>query len=64
MAKKEKLNPLYLIPLIILLCSLFFLTPSLTGNTVVGNMQVKSSNFISLILFVVGVVSFVLFKKK
>lgn len=64
MGKKEKINLLYLVPLIALLGSLFFLTPSFTGNTIVNNLEVNNSNFISLILFVLGVTSFVLFKKK
>jgi len=64
MEKKEKINLLYLIPLIALLGSLFFLAPSFTGKVVVGEVGIKSSSFISLILFVFGVVSFVLFKRK
>ena len=65
MTKKNletKMNYLYLIPIVLLLGCLFFLTPSFTGN-VIFNLETLNANFISAILFVLGVLSFIYIKK-
>ena len=65
MTKKNldtKINYNYLIPIVLLLGCLFFLTPSFTGN-VIFNLETLNANFISTVLFVLGVLSFIYIKR-
>lgn len=64
MAKKRKeFNYGYLVAVVFLFASLFFLSPSFTGSAI-GNLPEKGSSFLSIILFVAGVGTFVFFKRK
>lgn len=47
----------------VLLASLFFLSLSITGNAI-GNMSTTSSNWIAVVLFVLGVAGFAFFKRR
>lgn len=58
-----KFNFGYLIVVLFLVGSLVFLTPSITGNAVAG-VEEEGSSFLSIILFVVGIATFVFFKRK
>jgi hypothetical protein len=53
----------YTIPLLAFILSLFFLTPSLTGN-IIGNLPSNVSRNISIIFFIAGLVSFLFIKLK
>jgi hypothetical protein len=58
-----KINFGYVLALIFLLTSMFFLSPNLTGN-VIGNLDNSYSSFLSLVLFVFGLATFLIMKKR
>lgn len=58
-----KFNFGYLIAIAFLIGSLVFLTPAITGNAVAG-VEDEGSSFLSIILFVAGIATFVFFKRK
>jgi len=64
-AKKKtgKFNFGYIVAIAFLLCSLFFVSPSFTGNAI-GEITEQGSSLLSIILFVAGVGTFVFFKIK
>jgi hypothetical protein len=61
--RENKFNFGYVIALILLLASMFFLSPNLTGN-VIGNVDNSHSSFFSLVLFVFGLATFAIMKKR
>ncbi len=46
----------------LLVASIFFLSPNLTGN-VIGSMEISSSNMISIIFFILGIMGFFIYRK-
>ncbi len=60
----DKVNLNYIIPVVILLGAVFFLTPSFTGSSIVGGLEESGSNLVSIILVILGVASFVYFKRQ
>lgn len=64
MVKKKRIfNFGYLVSVAFLLFSLFFLSPSFTGNAI-GGIEEQGSSLLSIILFVAGVGTFIFFKRK
>jgi len=63
MAKKKRFNWGYGVSLLLLFCSLFFISPSFTGNAI-GTITEKSSSLLSIILLVAGVGVFIYSKLK
>lgn len=59
-----KFNFNYLIPIALLLSSIVFLTPTLTGNAILSGISYSDSRGISIALFFAGVFSFLYFKKR
>ena len=59
----NKVNPGYILALVLLLASMFFLSPNITGNTI-GTMNNTYSSFFSLVLFVSGLATFMIMKKR
>jgi xanthine/uracil permease len=58
-----KFNFGYLVAVAFLIGSLVFLSPSITGHAVAG-VEEEGTSFLSIILFVAGVATFVFFKRK
>lgn len=48
---------------VLIIASLFFLSPNVTGN-VIGNLRTASSNIIAIILLVFEITAFILFREK
>ncbi|HPD82010.1 MAG TPA: hypothetical protein PK357_02825 [Candidatus Pacearchaeota archaeon] len=61
--KMKRFNFGYLIAIAFLIGSLVFLTPAITGHAVAG-VEDEGSSFLSIILFVAGIATFVFFKRK
>ena len=59
-----KFNFNYLVPVALLLGSIFFLTPVLTGNVIFSGVNYSDSRGISIALFFAGIFSFLYFKKR
>jgi hypothetical protein len=53
----------YVIALVSLIASMFFLSPNFTGN-IIGTLDSTHANFFSLILFVFGLATFLIMKKR
>jgi hypothetical protein len=60
---KNKINFGYVIALVSLIASVFFLSPNFTGN-IIGTLDSTHANFFSLILFVFGLATFLIMKKR